>query len=71
MTNIAIQTCNPLNVRYHSSSKKIQNILSKIALYGHRYRSRRQLAQLSPEHMKDIGISREQALVESKKLFWK
>ncbi|MBS99547.1 MAG: DUF1127 domain-containing protein [Oceanospirillaceae bacterium] len=39
-------------------------------LWYQRYRQRRQLARLAPEMLKDIGISRSDALQESKKPFW-
>ncbi|WP_299205524.1 DUF1127 domain-containing protein [uncultured Amphritea sp.] len=36
----------------------------------HNYSSRRQLLQLDRTQLKDIGVTREQALEEARKSFW-
>ena len=36
-----------------------------------RYRTRKQLARLSPERLRDVGITPEQAKREAAKPFWK
>lgn len=46
-------------------------ILSKIALYSLRYRTRKQLQGLSMEQLRDIGISRQQVEAECRLPFWK
>jgi|GEM_PF-1959268 len=46
------------------------NFLSLLQLWRHRYRSRQQLKTLTSEHLNDIGISAQQALIESQKPFW-
>ena len=43
---------------------------AKLKLYYCRYRSRRQLLSLSDERLRDIGISKEQALTEAQRPFW-
>lgn len=46
-------------------------ILSKMALYSLRYRTRKQLQGLSMEQLRDIGISRQQVEAECRLPFWK
>lgn len=46
-------------------------LLHKLKCWHARSRQRRQLAQLPPEMLKDIGISRSDALSEAAKPFWK
>jgi len=57
------------------SQRMAKLILSKLTSYWRRYHThyatRRQLASLSDEQLDDVGISREQALLESRKPFWK
>lgn len=45
-------------------------LLRTIKSWHARSRQRRQLAQLPPEMLKDIGISRSDALSEAAKPFW-
>jgi uncharacterized protein YjiS (DUF1127 family) len=54
---------NPIN--------RLQYILCKKSLYQHRYTSRNALKKISPEQLNDLGITKEQALTESNKPFWK
>lgn len=42
----------------------------QIAIWDQRYRQRRALRELSPEILQDIGVSREDALLEAAKPFW-
>ncbi|MFT6387534.1 MAG: hypothetical protein ACJAUP_000905 [Cellvibrionaceae bacterium] len=49
----------------------IKPSLSKVKLFIHRHQTRKLLIALSPEQLHDIGISREQALEEHQKPFWK
>jgi uncharacterized protein YjiS (DUF1127 family) len=49
----------------------VNNILTKLNLFIRRYRTRKQLEKLSPEQLRDVGLSREQVLEESQKPFWK
>lgn len=58
-----------------NGSVQIRNtvsVLSKtISRYRHNYRTRRQLLKLNDTALKDIGISRAEALQEAKKPFWR
>ncbi|AJO81443.1 MULTISPECIES: DUF1127 domain-containing protein [Pseudomonas] len=40
-------------------------------LYWHRLRTRKALLELTPEQLRDIGLSREQAREEGLKPFWR
>jgi uncharacterized protein YjiS (DUF1127 family) len=42
-----------------------------VARWSHRARSRRELANLEPRLLIDIGLSREAALKEAEKPFWR
>lgn len=46
-------------------------VLHKLKLWERNYRSRRQLLTLAPDQLKDIGLSRADALREGKLPFWK
>ncbi|MCV6611500.1 MAG: DUF1127 domain-containing protein [Amphritea sp.] len=46
-------------------------MLHKLKLWERNYRSRRQLLTLAPDQLKDIGLSRADALREGKLPFWK
>ncbi len=46
-------------------------LLRKIKLWHSRARQRRHLAQLPPEMLKDIGVTRVDALNEANKPFWR
>ncbi|HEX8596282.1 MAG TPA: DUF1127 domain-containing protein [Pseudomonas sp.] len=45
--------------------------LSRWALYGHRWTSRKALLSLTKDQLRDIGISPQQARVEGTKAFWR
>lgn len=45
-------------------------LLARILSAAAKQRSRRRLAELDAHLLADIGISREQALMESRKAFW-
>ncbi|MCK9817943.1 DUF1127 domain-containing protein [Pseudomonas sp. MAFF 302046] len=45
--------------------------LGRWALYWHRLHSRKALLELTPEQLRDIGLSREQARREGLKPFWR
>lgn len=49
----------------------LADLLHTLKCWHARSRQRRQLAQLPPEMLKDIGISRYDALSEAAKPFWK
>ncbi|WP_085647049.1 MULTISPECIES: DUF1127 domain-containing protein [unclassified Pseudomonas] len=45
--------------------------LSRWDLFWHRLHTRKALLRLTPEQLKDIGLTREQALEEGLKPFWR
>jgi len=49
----------------------LQNLNALILLWIHRYRQRKLLSDLEDHILKDIGVSRVDALQESSKPFWK
>jgi uncharacterized protein YjiS (DUF1127 family) len=49
----------------------VQNINARILFWINRYRQRKLLRDLDDYMLKDIGISRADALKESSKPFWK
>ncbi len=50
---------------------KATNLYSTLKIWHQRTIQRRQLAQLQDHILEDIGISKEQALAEASKPFWK
>ncbi|SEG07582.1 DUF1127 domain-containing protein [Marinobacterium lutimaris] len=63
----------PINLTPGERSRRINlNALMLIIKHWHaRARQRRQLAQLPAEMLKDIGVSRADALNEASKPFWR
>ncbi len=49
----------------------LRRLTKLLALYEQRYRTRRQLTQLSDRALQDIGVTKSEALMEAKKAFWK
>lgn len=49
----------------------VNEILTNIEIFLHRYRTRKQLRELSSEQLSDMGISVEQLAEETKKPFWR
>lgn len=45
--------------------------LGRWGLFWHRLHTRRALLNLTPEQLRDVGLSREQALEEGLKPFWR
>lgn len=45
--------------------------LSRWCLFWHRLHTRKALLKLTPEQLKDVGLTREQALEEGLKPFWR
>ena len=45
--------------------------LSRWGLFWHRLHTRKALLELTPEQLKDVGLSREQAREEGLKSFWR
>ncbi len=48
-----------------------KNIISTLRIWAQRTRQRRQLMELDDQHLKDIGVSRVDALQEYHKPFWR
>lgn len=45
--------------------------LGRWGLFWHRLHTRKALLSLTPEQLRDVGLSREQALAEGLKPFWR
>jgi uncharacterized protein YjiS (DUF1127 family) len=50
---------------------RVLGFLARIELWAERRRQRRALLELSDHVLKDIGISRSEALQEGRKPFWR
>ncbi|WP_067869201.1 DUF1127 domain-containing protein [Neptuniibacter marinus] len=49
----------------------LQNIKQRLELWQHNYQSRKQLALLNADQLRDIGLTLKQAKLESEKVFWR
>ena len=54
-----------------TSNYRLNRALNTLSRWYHRYHQRRKLLDLEDRMLKDIGISRVEALAEAKKPFWK
>lgn len=54
-----------------SFAEQISSVWHTLALWHERARERRALAELPAELLKDIGVSRAEAMREAQKPFWK
>ncbi|NWB28289.1 DUF1127 domain-containing protein [Pseudomonas gingeri] len=54
-----------------SSARRCTPELGRMGLFWHRLRSRKVLLGLTPDELRDIGLSREQARAEGLKPFWR
>jgi len=52
------------------ASRMLAQLLALAAVWHHRHRTRRQLAELDATALRDIGIDRNQARREARKPFW-
>ena len=68
MTTSALK--NRFALRYPTVSGAFAEAWSTIDLWRERARQRRSLAEMSPEMLRDIGISRSAARGEAAKPFW-
>ena len=66
MNILRLEAAQQLSVRPFSLKK----LLNVITLWRQRSKMRQQLSQLPDYRLKDMGISAEQAFVESQKPFW-
>jgi len=53
------------------SLTKLLLMLNHVRLYSHRIKSRKALANLSSEQLKDIGLNKAAARAEAEKPFWR
>lgn len=60
----------PLKISFHSIYNLTEKAKQKLDLWRQNYISRRELAQLSPEQLIDIGKTIKQAKREAAKPFW-
>jgi len=52
-------------------SRSAPSGLGRWGLYWHRLRTRKALLELTPEQLRDVGLSREEARQEGLKPFWR
>lgn len=60
-----------MTVRRNGGAKPVQQALGVLSLWIDRAQQRRCLGQLSDRSLKDIGVSRCDALHEARKPFWR
>lgn len=71
MTTMTQNNCSNLcSTSARIKTKKPSNLFSTLLIWRARHKSRQQLAALEPHILKDIGISAEEARLESLKPFW-
>jgi uncharacterized protein YjiS (DUF1127 family) len=58
-------------IESRQSVGRVLGFLARIELWAERRRQRRALLELSDHVLKDIGISRSEALQEGRKPFWR
>jgi uncharacterized protein YjiS (DUF1127 family) len=68
MTTTILRT--PVQYRTDTPALGLSNIWTLFSLWYDRAQQRYQLSELSPEQLKDIGITRNLASAEAAKLFW-
>ena len=68
MTTTALKNRSAL--RHTTVSSALEDAFATFRLWGARARQRRHLAELSPEMLRDIGLSPSQARAEAGKPFW-
>lgn len=56
---------------WNSAMRNAPSGLSRWGLFWHRLHTRKALLNLTPEQLKDIGLTREQAQEEGLKPFWR
>ncbi|WP_248799161.1 DUF1127 domain-containing protein [Pseudomonas sp. MWU13-2105] len=54
-----------------SSARACAPASGRMGLFWHRLRTRKTLLELTPEQLRDVGLSREQAREEGLKPFWR
>jgi uncharacterized protein YjiS (DUF1127 family) len=67
MTSIAL---NPKSSRFNLSAR-LMNVMDTLELWLARHHQRKALAELDEHLRRDIGVSRQQAELESSKPFWR
>jgi len=55
----------------HAALRNAPSGLSRWGLFWHRLRTRKALLDLTPEQLRDVGLTQEQARAEGLKPFWR
>ena len=64
-------TAGQINGTREARLRNAPSCLGRWGLYWHRLHTRRALMSLTPEQLRDVGLSREEALEEGLKPFWR
>lgn len=68
--SLKLKNSPPFKPAFHIINNLTEQLRKMIYLWRHNYISRRELAQLSPEQLKDIGKTNKQTKHEAAKPFW-
>lgn len=68
--NLLLKSNPPLEISFQHTYNLTEKAKQRIRLWRQNYISRRELAQLSPELLIDIGKTNKQAKCEASKPFW-
>lgn len=71
MQSILVEQTKAINIKENLAKINLSNIYQGLQAYYTKYRTRRQLASLTDKQLNDVGITRKQAVIESRKPFWK
>jgi len=71
MNSILIEQARHINLKEKKVKINLSYIFQALQAYYTKYRTRQQLISLTDEQLNDIGLSKAQALIESRKPFWK
>lgn len=71
MQSALIEQAKVINIRENIGKINLSKLYQNLRTYYIKYRTRQQLALLTDKQLSDIGITREQAAIESRKPFWK
>jgi uncharacterized protein YjiS (DUF1127 family) len=64
-------TAGQINGTREAHLRNAPSCLGRWGLYWHRLHTRRALMSLTPEQLRDVGLSRQEALEEGLKPFWR
>lgn len=71
MKSIIIEQAKYTNIKEKKVKINLSYIYQDLQAYYTKYRTRQQLISLTDEQLNDIGLSKAQALIESRQPFWK